>query len=208
MNNKKVSFTISVLLVLFLLASKYIGYPYVLREKQVSTVVQVGLETQSIATTTINISTTTTVHPVKVIKVENFYVVSRVIDGDTIEVMKSGTKEKVRLIGINAPETVDPRRKVECFGREASAYAKEILLGQKVRLMSDDSQTKYDKYGRLLAYMYREDGLFVNKHMIEEGYAYEYTYKVPYLFQKEFKEAQRTAEVEGKGFWAEGVCEK
>lgn len=134
------------------------------------------------------------------------YFVSRVVDGDTIEVVKDGAKEKVRLIGINTPETVDPRKKVECFGNEASAHAKELLTGKQVKLVTDDTQTKYDKYGRLLAYVYTDDGLFVNKHMIEEGYAYEYTYTVPYTFQKEFKEAQKQAETEGKGLWNAKVC--
>lgn len=165
-------------------------------EQQVSGVIHTQPEVQTIATT--KTSTTT----------ESLFMVFRVVDGDTIEVMRGGVKEKVRLIGINTPETVDPRRKVECFGKEASAHAKEILTGQKVSLVSDDSQTKYDKYGRLLAYVYREDGLFVNKHMIEEGYAYEYTYKAPYLFQKEFKEAQLKAQAEGRGLWKAGVCEK
>lgn len=164
-------------------------------EQQVSGVIHAQPEVQTITTT--KTSTTT----------ESLFVVSRVVDGDTIEVTRDEIKEKVRLIGINTPETVDPRRKVECFGKEASAHAKEILMGQKVRLVSDDSQTKYDKYERLLAYVYREDGLLINKHMIEEGYAYEYTYNVPYKYQKEFKEAQLKAQVEGKGLWAVGVCE-
>jgi micrococcal nuclease len=168
----------------------------VVPEQQVSSVVQLQSAIQN-ATSTVDVSTTT----------KSFFVVSRVIDGDTIEVTRDGVKEKVRLIGINTPETVDPRKTVECFGKEASAHAKEILLGQKVTLVSDSTQTKYDKYGRLLAYVYRKDGLFVNKHMIQEGYAYEYTYRVPYTFQKEFKEAQLKAEMEGKGLWAFGVCE-
>ncbi len=198
MNNKKVSFTVSVFLVLFLLLSKYIGYPYVKEMRsQVSAIVQAQVEAE-------NVSTTTPVYP---IKTEDLYVVSRVVDGDTIEVIRDNVKEKVRLIGVNTPETVDPRKKVECFGKEASAHAKEILLGQKVKLVSDDTQTKYDKYGRLLAYVYTDDGLFINKHMISEGYAYEYTYRVPYLFQNEFKEAQVKAQTQGKGLWRAGMCE-
>jgi len=165
-------------------------------EDQLSTVVYTQVDTQNILATTTDVSTQT----------QGVHVVSRVVDGDTIEVTKNGIKEKVRLIGVNTPETVDPRKKVECFGKEASAYAKEILMNQKVTVVSDSTQDTRDRYGRLLAYVYREDGLFVNKHMIEEGYAYEYTYKAPYLFQKEFKEAQLKAQTEGKGLWA-GVCE-
>ena len=166
-------------------------------EDQLSTVVYTQVDTQNILATTTDVSTET----------RDVYVVSRVVDGDTIEVTKNGIKEKVRLIGVNTPETVDPRKKVECFGKEASAYAKEILINQKVTVVPDSTQDTRDRYGRLLAYVYREDGLFVNKHMIAEGYGYEYTYKVPYLFQKEFKEAQLRAQTEGKGLWAEGLCE-
>ena len=164
---------------------------------QLSTVVYTQVDTQNILATTTDVSTET----------RDVYVVSRVVDGDTIEVTKNGIKEKVRLIGVNTPETVDPRKKVECFGKEASAYAKEILINQKVTVVPDSTQDTRDRYGRLLAYVYREDGLFVNKHMIAEGYGYEYTYKVPYLFQKEFKEAQLRAQTEGNGLWAEGLCE-
>jgi len=138
---------------------------------------------------------------------EDIYMVSRVVDGDTIEVTKKGVKEKVRLIGVNTPETVDPRKKVECFGKEASAYAKEILIGKQVKLVTDDTQTRYDKYGRLLAYVYREDGLFVNADLIAKGYAYEYTYRLPYLHQKEFKKLQDDARINKRGLWADGVCE-
>ena len=167
-------------------------------EDQLSMVVYTQVDTQNILATTTDVSTQT----------QDVYVVSRVVDGDTIEVTKNGVKEKVRLIGVNTPETVDPRKKVECFGKEASAYAKEILMNQKVTVVPDSTQDTRDRYGRLLAYVYREDGLFVNKHMIAEGYGYEYTYKVPYLFQKEFKEAQLRAQTEGKGLWAEGVCDQ
>ncbi len=200
MNKKQATLIILGLVVFFRALLVYIGYPSVVQNQQTSEasgVVTKQTEIQVVATTTGYISTTT----------KSFFVVSRVVDGDTIEVTRDNVKEKVRLIGINTPETVDPRKKVECFGKEASLHAKEILLGQKVKLVSDDTQTKYDKYGRLLAYVYREDGLFINKHMIEEGYAYEYTYHVPYLFQKEFKEAQLKAQNEGKGLWAKGVCE-
>ncbi|MEK7558561.1 MAG: thermonuclease family protein [Patescibacteria group bacterium] len=133
--------------------------------------------------------------------------VRRVIDGDTIEVESSlGTKQKVRLLGINTPETVDPRRPVQCFGKEASAYTKEVLLGKSVRLETDASQDKIDKYGRLLAYIFLDNGTLFNKKIIEDGYAYEYTYRLPYKYQKEFKEAEALARSEGMGLWAPGVC--
>lgn len=196
MSKKQLSIIISILVAVFVYAEKIMPPVLVVPDTQLSAVVQTQTEIQSTTTAQTTVSA-----------VENIYRVSRVVDGDTIEVTKDERKEKVRLSGINTPETVDPRKKVECFGKEASAHVKEILMGQNVTLVSDNSQTKYDKYGRLLAYVYREDGLFVNKHMIQEGYAYEYTYKVPYLFQKEFKEAQKEAESKGKGLWGVEVCE-
>lgn len=136
------------------------------------------------------------------------YSVLKVVDGDTIHIDMNGKKETVRLIGMNTPETVDPRRPVECFGKEASAKAKELLDGQQVRIETESSQGERDKYGRLLGYVIREDGLLFNRYMIEEGYAYEYTYRLPYKYQAEFKTAQKEAEAAGRGLWAPGVCEK
>lgn len=133
--------------------------------------------------------------------------VIKVIDGDTIQVENaSGTRETVRLIGINTPETVDPRRKVQCFGKEASLRAKELLQDQEVYMHGDPTQTERDRYGRLLAYVYFSDGKFFNKIMIEEGFAYEYTYSKPYEFQKDFKLAEALAREEGRGLWASSTC--
>jgi len=134
------------------------------------------------------------------------YPVAKVVDGDTIDVDINGEKTRVRLIGINTPETVDPRKPVECFGKEASDAAKELLNGKKVRLEADPSQTDRDKYDRLLRYVFLEDGTNVNELMVMRGYAYEYTYDVPYKYQKEFKEAQNFAEANSRGLWADGVC--
>lgn len=135
------------------------------------------------------------------------YSVTKVVDGDTISIDLGGVKRTVRMIGLNTPETVDPRRPVECFGKEASSKMKELLSGREVRLEFDASQGTYDKYHRLLAYVYRDDGVLINKYMIEEGYGHEYTYNVPYEFQKTFKQAERDAKFHEKGLWAPGVCE-
>lgn len=137
---------------------------------------------------------------------QQFVPVVRVVDGDTITVLLEGKREMIRLIGINTPETVDPRRPVQCFGKEASDKAKELLTGKRVRLESDPTQQDRDRYGRLLRYAYLEDGTFFNEWMIEEGYAYEYTYNTPYQYQEEFKTAQNDAEGKQKGLWREGVC--
>ena len=137
---------------------------------------------------------------------QNLFEVVRVIDGDTIEVQKNGTVKKVRFIGIDTPETVDPRKSVQCFGKEASAKATELLLGKRVRLETDATQDAYDRYGRLLAYAYLPNGVFFNSYMIEEGYAHEYTYELPYRYQKEFKAAEARAREAGKGLWNPAMC--
>ncbi len=134
------------------------------------------------------------------------YQVTSVVDGDTIKVSMDGNIETLRLIGINTPETVDPRKPVECFGKEASNKAKELLSGKKVKLEADPSQDNRDKYNRLLRYVYLEDGLFFNKWMVENGFAYEYTYNTPYRYQAEFKTAQKYAQDQKLGLWAPEAC--
>lgn len=132
--------------------------------------------------------------------------VVRVVDGDTIVVSIDGTEQKVRLIGIDTPETVDPRKTVQCFGKEASAHTHALLDGQTVRLEADPTQDSHDKYGRLLRYVYLSDGTFINKSLVRDGYAHEYTYRVPYTYQKEFKQAQVEARTEKRGLWADDAC--
>lgn len=133
------------------------------------------------------------------------YSVVSVVDGDTVKVSINGVTETLRLIGLDTPETVDPRKTVQCFGKEASNKAKELLTGKKVRIETDASQGEKDKYGRTLAYIY-VDGILYNKYMIEQGYAHEYTYNTPYKYQAEFKQAQKTAEVNKAGLWSPSTC--
>ncbi len=135
-----------------------------------------------------------------------YYAVSSVVDGDTIKINKDGAIITLRLIGLDTPETLDPRKPVQCFGKEASNKAKELLSGKKVRIESDSTQGTLDKYGRTLAYVYREDGLFYNKYMIEQGYAHEYTYNSPYKYQSEFKTAQKYAQANLLGLWSTNTC--
>ncbi len=151
---------------------------------------------------------------------EMYYPVVKVVDGDTIVVGINGKNTTVRLIGLDTPETVDPRSSlrshsyyggvgqapVQCFGEEASKKAKEILSGKQVRLEMDPSQGELDKYGRTLAYLFLPDGTNFNELMIAEGYGHEYTYNLPYKYQEEFKAAEKTAREEKKGLWADGAC--
>lgn len=134
--------------------------------------------------------------------------VVHVVDGDTIDFSIDGKTERVRVIGINTPETVDPRKSVECFGQEASRIAKLTLeVGTEVELEKDPTQGNRDKYNRLLRYVWTDDGIVdFGKVMISLGYAYEYTYNTPYKYQTLYKNAQKEAETGRKGLWADGAC--
>ena len=112
----------------------------------------------------------------------------------------------IRVIGIDTPETVDPRRPVQCFGAEASARAHALLDGKSVSLEFDASQGREDRYGRTLAYVWLPDGRSFNETMIAEGYAHEYTYDTPYRYQHAYRQAETEARRADRGLWAPGVC--
>ena len=137
---------------------------------------------------------------------ENTYPVTKVVDGDTLAVLMDGKSVTLRLIGLDTPETVDPRKPVQCFGKAASDKAKEMLAGKTVRLEYDTSQGTVDKYGRTLAYVFLPDGTFFNEYMISAGYGHEYTYKLPYKYQAAFKAAEKRAREEKRGMWADDSC--
>ncbi len=137
----------------------------------------------------------------------SLFKVAKVIDGDTIKVVVNNKEETVRLIGIDTPEVVDPRKPVQCFGIEASNKAKEILQNRMVILESDAASGDADQYDRLLRYVFLEDGTNVNKLMIEEGYAHEYTYKDnQYKYRNEFIEKEKEARENKRGLWADNAC--
>lgn len=133
-------------------------------------------------------------------------VVDRVVDGDTVKVTLDGQQVSVRLIGINTPETVKPDSPVECFGPEASDFAKQLLDGQSIVLELDETQGYYDRYDRVLAYVWRvlPDGslrLF-NEEAVAGGFAYERQYgDEPYAWRPEFAAAQERAQQSGAGLW-------
>jgi micrococcal nuclease len=132
--------------------------------------------------------------------------VTDVVDGDTIDVDLGNEEVRLRLIGINTPESVDPRRPVECYGAEASNKAKELLGGQMVYLEPDPSQDERDRYGRLLRFVWLADGRLFNLEMIAQGYAYEYTYESKYKYQAEFRAAQSQAQSQQLGLWSPATC--
>lgn len=129
--------------------------------------------------------------------------VTRVIDGDTIEIDRNGELEKLRYIGINTPETVDPRRPVQCFGKEASAENKRLLEEKTVYLEKDISET--DKFGRLLRYVYLplSDGsvIFVNDYLVKQGFANVSTFPPDVKYKDKFLVSQKEASDNLRGLW-------
>lgn len=123
------------------------------------------------------------------------FLVTRVIDGDTIEL---STGQKVRYIGIDTPETVDPRKPVQCFGQEAKEENKKLVEGKMVRLEKDVSET--DKFGRLLRYIY-VDSVFVNDYLVRNGFSYAATFPPDVKFSQQFKAAQEEARINKRGLW-------
>lgn len=161
-----------------------------------STTIEQGIKQQG--------STTSSTHIVT-----NALVV-KVVDGDTIEARtdRGNETEKIRLLGINTPESVDPRRPVQCFGKEASTFAKQLMEGKRIALKEDVQADDRDKYGRLLRNILLEDGTDVNALLIKEGYAYAY---VSFPLNKDRKAEMRRLEQEARtakrGLWSPETCD-
>jgi micrococcal nuclease len=133
-----------------------------------------------------------------------YYAVTKIYDGDTFEVDMSGHREKVRLIGVDTPETHKPNTPVQCFGPEASTYSTGRLTMQAVRLEADPIGDNRDRYGRLLRYAYLPDGTMLNQILINKGYGFAY---LGFAFQKktEFASGQKSAQNAKLGLWA--ICQ-
>jgi micrococcal nuclease len=127
--------------------------------------------------------------------------VSKLVDGDTFWVLdERGTEVKIRLIGINTPEARRTgRTEIEYYGKEASAYVANLVRGKRVRLEYDVA--RYDRYKRTLAYVYLENGVFLNAHLVQEGYATVATYPPNVKYADYFTKLQREARAQRKGMW-------
>jgi micrococcal nuclease len=133
--------------------------------------------------------------------VDTYYEVTRVVDGDTIKVQINGQEETIRLLLIDTPETVHPNKPVQPFGPEASAFVKELLEGEKVKVELGISER--DKYGRLLAYVYTESGEMVNELLLAKGLArVAYIYEPNTKYIDEFYAIQKKAQKENVGIWS------
>ena len=122
--------------------------------------------------------------------------VERVVDGDTI-VLDGG--ERVRLIGVDTPETVHPSKPVEYFGKEASEFTRSLAERKPVRLEYD--WQRQDRYGRTLAYVFLSDGRLLNAEIIRQGYGHAYT-RFSFRRMEEFRQLEREARENARGLWA------
>lgn len=126
-------------------------------------------------------------------------IITKVIDGDTIE---TSDNKKIRYIGIDAPESQDPRKTLECFATEAYEKNKQLVLGKTVRLEKDISET--DRYGRLLRYVYVNDVL-INEMLVKEGFALSTPYPPDIKYQQILDAAEISAKDNIKGLWSSCV---
>jgi micrococcal nuclease len=127
--------------------------------------------------------------------------VVRVVDGDTIDVQLAATRQTVRYIGVDTPETKHPSKPVQCYGQRASDFNALLVSGELVRLVRDVAQR--DRYGRLLAYVYRvRDGLFVNAELARLGYAQPLPIAPDVRYSDRFADLARRAREQGRGLWS------
>lgn len=122
-------------------------------------------------------------------------------DGDTIAVDMNGREENIRMIGVDTPETHDPRKAVQCFGQAASDFTKQLIGTQTVRLEADPLGTNRDRYDRLLRYVYLPDGRLVQAELIKAGYGFAYT-SFPLTKSEEFLRYQKEAREQNRGLWS------
>lgn len=136
---------------------------------------------------------------------EATFSVLHIVDGDTIDVRDgAGKTERVRFVGIDTPESVDPRREVQCFGKEASAHVKKILSGKIVTMEAKPDEDR-DSYGRLLRYVYL-DGKDIGLTLLSEGYAFSVCKKFPHEKCETYEAEAKKAEFEKLGLWS--ACRK
>ncbi|GAA1890469.1 thermonuclease family protein [Williamsia serinedens] len=130
--------------------------------------------------------------------------VVRAIDGDTLLVRVDDRTQRVRLIGVDTPETVKPDTPVQCWGKQASAHtAARAGRGTAVTLESDPVAGRHDRYGRTLAYVWLPDGIMLDEELIAEGYGREYDYAdQPYRYRPQLRAAQDAARAAGRGLWS------
>lgn len=132
-----------------------------------------------------------------------YYRIVAVADGDTFDVDMNGTRERIRMIGVDTPETKKPNAPVQCYGPQASDFAKKTLAAQNVRLEADPVGDNRDRYDRLLRYVFLPDGTLINQKLITDGYGFAYL-SFPFSKHSEFAAAQASAQSNKQGLW--NIC--
>ncbi len=131
---------------------------------------------------------------------KKMFKVIKVIDGDTFDISIRGKTERVRLLAIDTPESVDPRMPVQCFSKEATVKLQSLINNKFIKLIDDRAQGNRDKYKRLLRYAY-DNNLFINREMVVQGYAFSYK-QYPTKYLKEFNELEKQAREKNIGLWS------
>ncbi len=139
-------------------------------------------------------------NPFARLKDSGTYRVSQFYDGDTIGVMMEGKEEKIRMIGVDTPETHRPDTPVQCYGEAAATYTKQLINSQPITLEADPLSTNRDRYDRLLRYVYLPDGRDVNALLIEQGYGFAYT-SFPFTKTAHYLANQLAAQHQKRGLW-------
>lgn len=137
------------------------------------------------------------------------FTVIKVIDGDTIDINIPDGKHnhtRIRLLGVDTPETKNERTGVMYFGPEAAEFTKKFALGKEAAVYLEDRRTR-DKYGRLLAYVQLPEGKFLNEVLLEEGFAYADT-RFKHSFYNKYKQLEAVARSGKKGLWEKVTAEQ
>lgn len=132
------------------------------------------------------------------------YRVTEFVDGDTVKVDMNGTNETIRMIGVDTPETHDPRKPVQCFGQAAAEFTKKLIGNNYVRLEPDALSANRDRYQRLLRFVYLPDGRLVNEEIIKQGYGFAYL-SFPFTKSDQFHASEIAARTANLGLW--GTCQ-
>ena len=140
------------------------------------------------------------------------FTVVKVVDGDTLDVgiadeIRGKETTRIRLWGVDTPETKDPRRPAGYFGAEASAFAAELVLGEEVTVALEPFRGSRGKYGRLLAYVFLADGRMLNGELIAQGYGFA-DERFDHVYRDKFEALQKMAQKEKRGLWKDGKLEQ
>ncbi len=204
MSHRRLLFAVSAIFIFFLFVLEYTITSQPTGSDQPGEVVGVQTATSPSPSASVSSSPSpsgmkNTVTPATVSAQRRSATVTKVVDGDTIKI---DTGETVRYIGMDAPETADPKKPKQCFGLEASLKNSELVLGKTVSLERDVSKT--DRYGRLLAYVWIGESM-VNELLVRDGYAIAKAYPPDIRHQSDLQNAELFARSEKKGLWS-GAC--